>query len=178
MNEDNPLKISSEWVQKLLTVPEFEKQDFKRAGSVKSDLKTACVMANGDGGLIIFGVDDPKKGISEDRLQGIEERPEALGEVKRGFYDEIEPSLEAPETEPPQFIEVKVEKTSGDVVTVVLIVINKSNTVHSYNNATYVRSGSQSRQINAQQIHKLCLRRGVDYVNGGDYSPAPASAHD
>ena len=164
MNQDDPLKISSEWVQKLLTVPEFERQDFKRAGSVKSVFKTACAMANGDGGLIIFGVDDPKKGASEDRLQGIEERPEALGEVKRGFYDEIEPPLDAPETEPPEFLEFRIKKTSGDVVTVVLIVINKSNTVHSYNNATYVRSGSQSRQINAQQIHKLCLRRGVDSV--------------
>lgn len=45
-----------------------------------------------------------------------------------------------------------------------VIDIKKSNTVHSYNNATYVRSGSQSRQIGAQEIHRLCLRRGVESV--------------
>ncbi len=121
-------------------------------------------MANGDGGLIIFGVDDPKNGASEDRLLGIEENPEALGEVKRGFYDEIEPPLDAPETKYPEFMEVPIKKSSGEIITVFLIRISKSNSVHSYNNATYVRSGSQSRQINAQQIHKLCLRRGVDSV--------------
>lgn len=161
---DKPLEVSSKWVQQLLTVPEFEQQDFKRAGAVKSVFKTACAMANGDGGLIIFGVDDPKKGASEDRLTGIEERPEALGEIKRGFYDEIDPSLDAPETAIPEFIEIQIKKSSGEIVTVVLIRISKSNSVHSYNNATYIRSGSQSRQINAQQIHKLCLRRGVNSV--------------
>lgn len=158
------LSMSDALVQSLLKYKEGESVDFKRAGNVKSVLKTACAMANGDGGLIFLGVEDSEKAFGENRLRGIEENPEALGEIKRAFIEELTPPLEPPETLAPEFLEIMVRKASVDIVTVIMIRISKSNSVHSYNNATYIRSESQSRQINAQQIHKLCLRRGVDSI--------------
>lgn len=164
MNSDDPLNLSDDWAKQLLNVPEFERQEFKRVGNVKSIFKTACAMANSAGGLIILGLGDPKHGEGEDRLFGIEENPEALGEIKRGFQEEIVPSLCPPDVDFPTFHPISIKKSDGSVITIVLVRVEKSNTVHSYSNATYIRSGSQNRQICAQEIHRLCLRRGVDSV--------------
>ncbi len=159
-----PLNISDEWVKQLLAVPEFERQDFKRMGSVKGVLKTACAMSNGEGGLIILGLGDPKHDDGEVRLYGVEENAEALGEIKRGFQEEIVPSLAPPDVNQPVFHDVLIKRSDGTIITIVLVQIEKSNTVHSYSNGTYIRSGSQNRQIGAQEIHRLCLRRGVNSV--------------
>ncbi len=161
---NQPLEISDEWIQKLLATPEFEKYDFKRTGNVKSVLKTASAMANSEGGLIILGVGDSKKGTGEERLFGIEENPESLGEIKRGFQESIIPPLSHPDINTPYLHPIKIRKSDGSIITVVLVLLEKSNTVHSYNNATYIRSGSQNRQIGAAEIHRLCLRRGVESV--------------
>ncbi|RKY09894.1 MAG: hypothetical protein DRP56_01980 [Planctomycetota bacterium] len=158
---DQPLKISDEWVQKLLSVLEFERQDFKRVGNVSKIFKTASAMANSEGGLIILGLGDPKQEAGEDRLFGVEENPESIGEIKRGLQESVDPPLGHPETTAPSFHSTKIQKSDGSVITIVLLFVEKSNTVHSYNNATYIRSGSQNRQIGAHQTHRLCLRRGV-----------------
>lgn len=162
--EEKTLNATSQWVQGLLRFSESEMHDFKRIGNVSNVVKTASAMANGEGGIIVLGLGDQKHGVGEGRLFGIEENPEALGEIKRDFVNLIFPSLAPPETEAPSYNEIKVQKSDGSVITLVLVWISKSNTIHSYNNATYIRSGSQNRQIGAQEIHRLCLRRGVESV--------------
>jgi len=150
-----------EWMNFLLHGQESEGVEFKRAGKVASVIKSACAMANGTGGLIVLGLEDPQKAQGDSRLFGIEENPEAVGEIKRGFQESISPPLDLPETNHVAYWEMSVPKSVGKAVTLLIILIGKSNTVHSINNATYIRSGSQSRQIGPQEIHRLCLRRGV-----------------
>jgi ATP-dependent DNA helicase RecG len=74
-----------EWMDFLLHGQESEGIEFKRTGQVKSVVKSACAMANGTGGLIVLGLEDPQKAQGESRIFGIEENPEAVGEIKRGF---------------------------------------------------------------------------------------------
>lgn len=162
--EKKPLNIKDQWVVNLLAAAENEILDFKRVGNVSNVVKTACAMANGDGGHIVLGVGDQKQGTEEARLFGIEENSEALGEIKRAFVDDITPQLAPPETESPRDWNISIQKSDGSVITLVIIRIEKSGTVHSTNNATYLRFGSQNRQIGAQEIHRLCLRRGVESV--------------
>ena len=162
--EKQPINVAAPWVEKLLQYSEHEMLEFKRVKNVSNVVKTASAMANGEGGVIVLGLGDQKQGTGEERLFGIEENPEALGEIKRDFSSQISPPLAYPETDAPSYNEIKIQKSNGFVITLVLVQIAKSNTVHSYNNATYIRSGSQNRQINAQEIHRLCLKRGVESV--------------
>ncbi len=89
-----------------------------------------------------------------------------MGELQRGFIEAIDPPLASPFSEQPTISYWHCHRDDGTQVQLASCRILKSNGVHSYNNGTYIRSASQNRQIGAQAIHSLCLKRGVDsYVN-------------
>jgi len=165
MSDQEP-DYGAEIIDMLLGMSEDEYLDFKRVGNVKSILKTACALANSEGGAIILGVSDAGQETGTDRFYGLDENPEAIGEIQRGFQEGITPPLGSPDSQLPEILEIPCRLRDGTTGKVAAYWIPKSDTVHSYNNATYIRAGSQSRQIGAQEIHRLCLKRGVQsYVN-------------
>ena len=84
-------------VAQFLSLPEGVSLDFKRVGRVQNVVKTACAMANTQGGLIILGIEDSQKAKGTERAYGLEEKPECLGETKRAFLHRLTPPLRSPD---------------------------------------------------------------------------------
>lgn len=75
-------------ISDILSIPsESRTLEFKRLGSrnegVDRTLQSIVAMANTDGGVIVFGVDDPQKATKKglDRVFGIEENLELFDEI-------------------------------------------------------------------------------------------------
>ncbi len=156
-------QFNADFLDRLLAEPESEVLDFKRmAGKTDSVIKTACAMSNGLGGIICLGVEDPGKGVGPDRLYGIDENPEALGNIKRDLVSRIVPSLEEPATLAPSVTELPCRLRDGNAGTIVLLAIHPGGAVHSIRDGgTYRRFGCQNRQLSASEITRLSLGRGV-----------------
>jgi len=70
-------------IQNLLTLEENNHIEMKRMKIKPKDaLPRVIGMANGEGGLLILGLEDPKKEKGVKRLYGISEKPENLEELK------------------------------------------------------------------------------------------------
>ncbi len=148
-------------IEQLLRTEEDDWLDFKRIGNITSITKTASAMANSAGGYILVGIEDSKKAAGRDRLYGIEEKPECQGEIEREFVSKVTPPLKAPTCR------VAIGRwpcilRTGDSGHVLFISIPKSNVVHSIiDGGTYARFHGQNRQLPADEITALSLRRGA-----------------
>ena len=102
----------------ILGLAEGEDVDFKRLRGkcVQGVVKTIAAMANGDGGLIVLGVQDAKKGSGRDRLYGVAENREALGDIKRALVANVEPPLAQPNCTAPTFHPVPCLLRDRDIV--------------------------------------------------------------
>jgi ATP-dependent DNA helicase RecG len=49
--------------------------DFKRVGKNDSALETVCAFANTEGGVLVLGVEDPRKATGRDRAFGVRRTP-------------------------------------------------------------------------------------------------------
>ena len=138
--------------------------DFKRlAGKcVQSVVKTAVAMANGIGGLIVLGVEDPKKACGRDRLYGVEENPDAAANIRRAFEADVEPPLVPPNCALLRIVRVPCLLRDDSDGQIQVWLVEKSNCVHNVRDGgTYIRRGSQNRQLSAGEITNLSLQRGV-----------------
>lgn len=149
------------FVTALLGFDEGTGFDVKRVGRVEGVVKTACAMANMDGGLIAIGLEDKRKADGKDRIFGLEEKPECLGDIQRGLLSRLTPRLASPHCKA-TVVELSCTLRSGLPGTIAVLCIPKSNSVHSLvDGGTYARFGPQNRQLSAQEITELSLRRGV-----------------
>ena len=154
--------VQDERIDRALQLSEDERLDFKRVRNVDSILKAACAMANTRGGWLVLGIGDPRKEQGRQRVYGVEEAPETLGEVRRGFVQKISPPLLPPHIGEVTETLIRCTLRDGSTGTVALLCIPRSNAVHSLvDGGTYVRFASQSRQLSANEITELSLRRGV-----------------
>jgi predicted HTH transcriptional regulator len=87
LNHDQCLKVANI----VLNIPaEDRTTEFKRLGKdekVTKTIESIVAMANTDGGIIIFGVDDPEKTKLKgmDRVFGVEENLEKFDEIGRNI---------------------------------------------------------------------------------------------
>ena len=147
-------------IAELLNLPEGPSFDCKRVGNVDSALKTAVAFANGDGGVLVIGVEDTGKASGRDRLYGLTEKPEALAELHRHLTTRITPPIAAPTIE-----EVPCTLRDGTVGMIALVRIASGTAVHSIQDGgTYVRVRNTSRQLSAMDIIELGLKRGTATV--------------
>lgn len=164
---DNTTKLQDERINHALSLQEDEKLDFKRVGKVDKMVKAASAMANTDGGYIVAGIDDPRKAQGRDRVYGVEENPEAIGEFTRAIVSGVIPPLAPPHL--PENISIRTIPCTlrdGNPGRVCLIHIPRSNEVHSLRDGpTYIRvPGPQDRQLLAHEVVELSLRRGTKSV--------------
>lgn len=159
---DPSVRLQDDRIAKALQLREDERLDFKRVGSVDTTIKTACAMANTEGGWIVLGIEDPNKGSGMDRVYGIEEKPECMGNIRRDLLFRIGPPLKEPHISGVSEDPIRCHLRDGSVGSVVLLRIPRSNAVHSLvDGGTYIRSGPQNRQLSAVEITELSLRRGI-----------------
>jgi len=145
----------------IISMREATNLDFKRVGSVVSIVKTACAMANTGGGTIVLGVEDASKATGLDRLYGIGEKPECVGEIRKALVSRITPPLLAPTCDVGVY-ELPCRVRDGTLGRLAFLHMPKSDEVHSVvDGGTYARFGPQNRQLSASEITELSLRRGV-----------------
>lgn len=147
-------------IAELLNLPEGPTFDCKRVGNVDSALKTAVAFANGDGGVLVIGVEDMGKASGRDRLYGLTEKPEALAELHRHLTTRITPPIA-----PPTIEEVPCTLRDGAAGMIAFVRIASGTAVHSIQDGgTYVRVRNTSRQLSATDIIELGLKRGTATV--------------
>lgn len=148
----------------LLTWEEDAGLDFKRVGShkVKSFIKTAVAMANTEGGIIVFGIEDSAKATGADRLYGVGENPSVLDDFKRELSADVLPSLDKSNHLEMLWRSFPCKLRTGQMGEIRVCFVPKSGLVHSIKGGgTYARFGSQNRQLTANEITNLSLQRGV-----------------
>ena len=151
------VKISKS-VKNLLKIREWDRFESKRAEvQPKFLLERICAFANSEGGLLVVGLEDAKKAQGKDRLVGISENPDKVSELKKLVRVEFDPPLQ-------QFIgfsEEEIENKDGEADKLLVIRVQKSNDIHSLKSGdTFVRRGSQSVKIGAQEILRLRYEKG------------------
>lgn len=146
-------------VANILNLSESPSFDCKRVGNIDSALKTAVAFANGDGGVLAMGVEDPSKATGRDRLHGLAERPEALSDLHRQLGTRVVPPLTATIEELPCILR---DGTPGRIA---LVTVVSSRAVHSVQDGgTYIRVRNTNRQLSAAEITDLSLKRGIATV--------------
>jgi len=152
----------NELITRILEIPE-ETQDleFKRLGDsdkiVAKIIETIVAMTNTDGGIIIFGIDDPEKtkfkGFA--RVFGIEENKEIFDAIGREIQQISPPigNLWAPEI-------IKIDEIGK---TIALLRINKGlQHLHSINNHVFVRQLKGNKKLTPQEIIKFNYAKGFE----------------
>jgi ATP-dependent DNA helicase RecG len=129
------------FVLKLIKEGESERIEFKR--DVTKDIyKEVCALANADGGYILIGIDDEGDIIGCD--------------VKK-VLDTIANSLQSI-TPPPK---IKTHKFSIENKDVIVIEVEKSNTLCSVGGVAYIRIGTGIRPLSIQEIITLSAELGT-----------------
>jgi len=147
-------------VHDILNIPsETRTLEFKRLGmsrneSVDKTLQSIVAMANTDGGIIIFGVDDPqktrRKGLK--RIFGIEENAELydeIGQSMRRIYPPI------PGVWPPKLFLADKNKNVA-----ILTVPKTSDGFRCVENHVYIRQERGNRLLSPQEIVHFSYVKG------------------
>jgi ATP-dependent DNA helicase RecG len=159
--------LEDEFVAALLRIGESPGFEVKRAGDNKRKIETVVAFANSEGGVLLIGVEDENKSQGGGRLFGIQENPESVDEFMRMLAQRITPPLSDPTTQFPRIWEIGCTLRDGKHGSILAVEVSKSTGVHSVvGGGTYVRHFSSNRQISAEEITALAMRRGsVSVVN-------------
>lgn len=142
----------------FLDTQEWQTFECKRVAIKPSDLlETVVAFANADGGLIVIGLEDPKKANSTKRLLGISENLDNCSDFLKLLEKEIEPPLLLWRK-----FEIKIINVDGKDDKLLVLNIEKSNDVHSLKKGdTFIRKGSQNVKIGSTEIMRLKYEKGA-----------------
>lgn len=145
-------------VVKILSIAEGQTFECKRVLKKPADvLPTICAFANTDGGVFVYGLEDPKKSLGKDRLKGISEAPNNCDELLKLISNDFVPPIPKVET---QYIEVV--NTQGQNDKLLVVFIDASRSVHSLRSGqTYIRRGSQNNLLTHEQSMYLQYEKGA-----------------
>ena len=148
-------------VEELLRpgVTEGPQLDFKRVGRNETALETVCAFANTEGGVLVLGVEDPKKAAGRDRVYGVQENPEAVDDLRRLILSRLQPPL----SPAPTLQDVPCTLRDGTAGSIVLVHVPKSERIHAVvDKAPFVRLPKSNRRLwSTEEIAALSLRRGA-----------------
>ena len=88
--------LDDDLVDTLLSFPETRAFEVKRVGDNRRKLETIVAMANSEGGVLVLGVEDPKRASGRDRVFGIEENLESVDELQRLLMHRVTVPLAPP----------------------------------------------------------------------------------
>jgi len=146
-----------EFLDLILGEREWQSFECKRAAVKPAKLlETAVALANSEGGLLVIGLEDPDKAAGRDRLFGLSENPDSVGEFLKLIGKEIHPPLKAWNS-----VELEIVNRAGRQDKLVICFVCKSDDIHSLRQGdTYVRRGSQNIKIGSQEIIRLKYEKG------------------
>lgn len=144
-------------VQTIIDFTEWQTFECKRArASVAKIAETVVAFANGEGGLLVLGLEDPDKAPREKRLFGISENPDNISEIINLIPKDIIPPL-------PKInrYRIPIININGIKDELLMLDIERSTDVHSLRKGdTYLRRGRQNHKLTAQEIIRLKYAKG------------------
>lgn len=146
-------------IAKILNIPEETQTiEFKRLNGekvVSKIIQTIVAMANTDGGVIIFGVEDPEKtklkGV--DRIFGIEENKELFDSI----FHEIKNIIPPISNLKPDLINVEEGKTMA-----LLNIPKATESFFSINNEIWIRLHKSNKKLTPYEVVKLSYAKGFE----------------
>lgn len=152
------MKQEKELIDILLDSQEWNTFECKRASAKPVVLlETVVAFANTDGGVLVIGMEDPKKTARKDRLIGIHENQDNISDFLKLIHKEIEPPVLVLEKS-----EIDITNTKKEQDTLLVVNVQKSNDVHSLKKGdTFVRNGSQNVKIGSSEIIRLKYEKGT-----------------
>lgn len=157
LHEGSP--FDDEFVDEVLKRQESFWFETKRVAGDKLTraLETIVAFANTEGGFLVLGVEDEKKAHGRDRLYGVQENHEAVDELLRLVETRITPRLARPAV-----FEFGCTLRDGNTGSVVLLRVDKSDSVHSIVlDGTWKRLMKGNQELVAEEITQLSLERGI-----------------
>ncbi len=149
-------------ISNILSIPsESRTLEFKRLGSrnegIDRTLQSIVAMANTDGGVIIFGIEDPQKITQKglDRVFGIEENLEFFDEIGRAVK-KISPPLSG--IWPPDLFGV----ADKNVRIAVLGIPKVGDGFRSIENHVYIRQEKGNKRLSPQEIVHFAYVKGFE----------------
>lgn len=149
-------------ISDILSIPsESRTLEFKRLGSrnesIDRTLQSIVAMANTDGGVIIFGIDDPQKTTKKglDRIFGIEENLELFDEIGHTVKN-ISPPL--PGIWPPDLLEVDDKNVRIGLLSIPKV----GDGFRSIENHVYIRQEKGNKRLSPQEIVHLAYVKGFE----------------
>jgi ATP-dependent DNA helicase RecG len=151
-----------EIIDDILAIPvETRTIEFKRLGSrnegVDRTLESIVAMANTDGGIMIFGVEDPQRSLAKgrNRIFGIEENADLFDEIGRAVK-KISPPI--PTIWNPEFISVKDKN-----IKIALVAVPKvGDGFRSIEGHVYVRQERGNKRLSPQEIVHFAYAKGFE----------------
>lgn len=159
----HPEITEQELINILLSIPaENRTTEFKRLGKesdVKRIMQSIVAMTNTDGGIIIFGIDDPEKSKLKglDRIFGIEENSEKFDEIGKNLERIVPPTLIQ---WPPLGIKCDNNKTIA-----VLLIPKSEDSFHSIKNHVYIRLEKGNKPLTPHEIITLSYAKGFQHAD-------------
>ncbi len=149
---------NKELINIILEKDEWQSFECKRAAVQPAKLlETVSAFANTNGGIIVIGLEDPKKAEGYNRLIGISENPDNISEFLKLIDKELVPPVFGWTS---KYVDIIDTDKKNDQL--LLILVEKSNDVHSLKNGnTYIRKGSQNVKIGALEIQNLQYEKGL-----------------
>lgn len=149
-------------IDDILSIPtETRTIEFKRLGSrnegVDRTMQSIVAMANTDGGVIIFGVDDPQKSRLKglDRIFGIEENIELYDEIGQ-CAKKIAPPISG--IWPPNLNHIKEKNIRVGI----LFIPKVSDGFRSFENNVYIRLEKSNKRLSPQEIVHFAYVKGFN----------------
>ncbi len=149
----------NKFIKLLLNIPEETQTiEFKRLNGdkvVRKVIETIVAMANTDGGIIIFGIDDPEKTKlkGQERIFGIEENKEIYDEI----FHKIKRIIPPMSNLSPELYETDNKKTVS-----VLSVPKATESFYSIDNQVYIRLHKSNKKLTPQEIVKFNYAKGFE----------------
>jgi ATP-dependent DNA helicase RecG len=153
------MAANDEFLGEILGKKESPILEFKRSPHPNKLLQTVVAMSNTDGGAIVVGLEDAKKGLSgAERVFGIHPGDtEKLDETEQYWRNRVNPKLDVE----PRRITLDVTLGNGEPGRIVAIVVKKGLRVHAVlDGATYRRAGASNRHMTPAEVVELSRRRG------------------
>jgi len=154
-------------VDALLANHEWQIFECKRARIKPRDaLPSVVALANAEGGIFVLGLEDPDKAEGLDRLYGIGESLDNIGELLNLIPKHITPMITGIDAQ-----EIAISNRDGTPDRLLVIRIPKSPLVHSTRDGdTWLRHRRSNRRQTAEEIVQLKYAKGELQVED---EPAP-----
>ncbi len=146
-------------IETILNIPEETQTiEFKRLNGdkiVSKIIQTIVAMANTDGGVIIFGVDDPKKTTLKglDRVYGIEESKELYDEI----FHEIKRIIP-----PISNLKPDLYKVDDDRTIALLEIPKATESFYSIDDRVWIRLHKSNKKLTPQEVVKFSYAKGFE----------------